>query len=104
MGQTEQYSEAFMLAAEFAAVQGGTPISRHEACFEGQVNDAWWFALNGHHEPKVCGRGVTVDPFTCYVEFNHWPAGHLDAGGGYLLAHASEDAFIEALQSRMEDV
>ncbi len=103
MGQTEQYPEAFMLAVEFAASEGGTPISKHEGCFEGQVDGAWWIALNGHAERKVCSRGVTVDPFTCYIEFNDWPAGHLDAGGGYVLVPANEDAFIGALQSRMED-
>lgn len=96
-----QLSEAFVEIGEFADSKGATPLNQHEGCWESDVDGIWWIALNGHSEGVVCSRGITVEPFNCYVEFNDWPAGHINPFGGVLVAGgaANEDSFIEALQA-----
>lgn len=92
---------AFALLADYGNRNGAAPLSKFEACWEKQIDDQWWIAMNGHLEPKKCSHGPEVKPFNCYVEFNGWPAGILDPFGGIIAAGdcANEDAFIDALKA-----
>lgn len=62
--------------------------------------------MNGHKTPMRCSHGIEVPPFSVYVQFNGWPAGILDAGGGVLAAGeaANEKNFIDALKKRLHGV
>jgi hypothetical protein len=92
---------AFALLADYSNKQGAAPLSKFENCWEKQIDEQWWIAMNGHDEPRKCSKGAEVEPCNCYVEFNGWPAGILDPFGGILAAGAvaNEDSFIEALKA-----
>lgn len=75
-------------------------------CWEHQVDERWWFAINPNREPVECGHGVKVLPFNIYVEFNGWPAGvfTLDGDGEFAAGEAAnEDAFIAALERAADE-
>lgn len=86
--------------AELSIALGVAPINNLDGCWEHQVDSHWWIALNGHKEPIKTSKGVEVEPFSCYVEFNGWPAGIFNPfGGGFAAGElANEDTFIEALE------
>lgn len=88
--------ESIVMLAERLGVEA---ISTLPGCWEVQVDERWWFAVNGHREPIACSKGPTVPPVHVYVEFNGWPAGILSPAGGEFAAGAAAnaDAFIAAL-------
>ena len=73
-------------------------------CWEYQIDEAWWIAVNGHKEPVSVfrpqhpGVPVSVPPFTAYIEYNGWPAGLIDPARGTMAAGegANQDAFMAA--------
>ncbi len=91
----------FILLADYGNKNGAAPLSQFEACWEKQIDEQWWIAMNGHQEPKACSHGNMVESFSCYVEFNGFPAGMIYPFGGILAAGsaANEDIFIEALKA-----
>lgn len=95
-----QVTEAFAEIAALAVRLGVIEINKLPGCWEHQVDERWWIAVNGHNEPVECSRGLKIDPFDCYIEFNGWPAGSLNPAGGIIAAGegANEDTFIEALK------
>lgn len=97
-------TEIFCAIVEHAAALGVRNIGEIAGCWEVELDDAWWFALNGHGEPTKCSKGTEVPPFTVYVEFNGWPAGLVDPHGGVLAAGdaANEDTFIAAIRAATE--
>jgi hypothetical protein len=94
-------SEAFMAVVDWSEALGAAPMNRHAGCWEHAVDERWWVAVNAHKEPVACSHGPEVPPFTCYVEFNGFPAGLINAYGGTIAAGsvANEDAFITALKA-----
>lgn len=93
-------SVAFHEIVELALRLGVRRINELPACWEHQVDEQWWVAVNGHREEIACSTGAKVPPFCAYVTFNEWPAGILHPDGGVLAAGAAanEDALIDALR------
>ena len=95
-------TEAFAEIAALANRLGIHDITRFPGCWEHQIDEHWWMAVNGHREKIACSSGEKVPPFSAYVRFNGWPAGVIDPAGGIIAAGevANEDAFIEALKAQ----
>jgi hypothetical protein len=98
---TTQLSEAFLEIANLGFRLGIESINKLPGCWEHQVDQHWWIAVNGHKEPIVCSAGATVLPYSAYVQFNGWPTGLIDPSGGIFAAGeaANEDNFINALKN-----
>lgn len=103
-----QVCEAFAVLAELCVKLDAAPANKHPGCWETQIDERWWVALNGHNESKPCTSGEVIKPFHCYITFNGWPAGVLTPYGGVIAAGecANEGAFIAAMRARIarEDV
>lgn len=84
--------------------EGVKNIREAEGCYEKEIDEQWWIAINPHDEKLKCSHGPVVEPFTMYVEFNGWPAGIVTMNGGMFAAGsaANEDAFIDALKRAAE--
>lgn len=95
----EQYSEVFMKIGELGFALGMRNINQLPGCWEHQVDEQWFIALNAHAEPTKCSKGTTVPAFTAYIEFNGWPAGIVNAHGGTIAAGeaANETTLIAAI-------
>lgn len=101
----DEVCEAFAVMAQLGNTVGAGPLSKHEACWEFQIDEQWKIAVNGHKEAKVCSLTTQpIEPFNCYVEYNGWPAGIIDPRGGILAAgsDANENTFIDAMKARIE--
>jgi hypothetical protein len=88
-----------------AGVLGVENITALPGCWEHQIDDQWWLALNGKKTPTKCSHGAEVPPFHFYVEFNGWPAGIFSIrGDGEFAAGsaANEDMFIAAVDAAVE--
>jgi len=90
--------------AQLGLTLGVHDLNKLSGCWEHQIDAKWWIALNPHRQKTRCSHGSDVPPFTLYVEFNGWPAGFVNAGGGVIAAGklANEDAFITAIDSAIE--
>lgn len=91
---------AFSLIAEWVLALGDRNLRELSGCWERQLDEQWWIALNGHPDPVACSENVLVPEFHAYIQFNGWPAGFLAPYGGQMAAGsaANEDALIEALR------
>lgn len=87
---------------KLALALGASSIKDLPGCWECEVDDQWWVAINGHDAPCKCSHGASVDPFTAYFEFNGWPCAMVAAWGGDILSGeaANEHALIAALAAR----
>ena len=99
-------AKAFVAVSEMAYRLGARKINQLPGCWEKQIDERWWVALNPHREPIKCSHGVEVQPFDCYVEYNGFPAGSFNAAGGFLAAGeaANEQSFIEACDNMAREV
>ncbi|MCI0366684.1 MAG: hypothetical protein L0219_22705 [Phycisphaerales bacterium] len=95
----EAMSEVAKLAAR-AGVGDGTGLP---GCWEYQIDDQWWIAVNCHSEQKTTSHGQTVPPIHCVIEYNGWPAGLINPYEGIIAAGsgANEDSFIAALKAAL---
>lgn len=98
---TDQICTAFVEVCEYSYAMGARDINKKPGCYESQVDDHWWFAINPHGETYKCSRGASVPGLHVYVEFNEFPAGIISAYGGVLAAGeaANEQTFIAALRA-----
>ena len=98
----DRISEAFVAVAELGFALGLRDIAKLDGCWEYQIDERWWIALNAHDQPVACSTGAEVEPFSIYVEFNGWPAGIFSAQGGVIAAGeaANEEAFLAALRAK----
>jgi hypothetical protein len=82
------------------------PLADIPECWEVEIDDRWFIAANGHTEKIRCSKGVTVDPFYFYVEFNGWPAGMVSPAGGEFAAgaEANTDTFIKAINEKISSI
>lgn len=92
--------EVMLAIADLCFARGEAPVNKYAGCWECEVDEHWWVALNGHLEPVACSRGPSVPQFSMYVEFNGWPAGIIDTGDGVIAAGelANEDTFLAAVR------
>jgi hypothetical protein len=91
--------EAFVRIAELGNALG-IVLNKLPGCWEHSIDERWRIAVNGHETPMLSSlSNVPVEPFTCYVEYNGWPAGLLTPCGGVIAAGscANEEEFIAAL-------
>ena len=95
--------EAFSKIVELLLAKGFKSIKDLPACAEIEIDERWWVAVNGHPEQTKCSKGTEVPPFTAYIEFNGWPAGCIDPGGGCMAAGAiaNEDELIAAIEAAL---
>ena len=91
--------DLFVLIATIAEHDGAAPLNERDGVWVRRLDDDWLIAVNGHLEPREY-EGVAVPPFTCYVEYNGWPAGMLTPFDGALAAgeSANLDTFATALR------
>jgi len=103
MGAMTQVCEAFAALAELCIALDAAPATKHERCWEQQIDERWWIAFNGHKEPVGCSDGSMVEPFHCYVKYCGWPAGVFAPWGGVIAAGeaANEEIFLAAVRARM---
>lgn len=103
-------AEPFALVLALANALGVSHINELPACWEHQVDEQWWIAVNGHPfaqkaTPPDAPAPLDVPPFHCVVTYNGWPAGLFDPRGGIIAAGdgANEFAFSEALRRVIRD-
>ena len=100
--------EVYVLLSELALSLKLAPLNQHfpNGCWEYQIDEHWWVALNGHQQNMKCSKGNEVRPFEAYIEFNGWPFGILDPYGGSMGAGtvANEKALLEALRQAIQKV
>ena len=91
----------FTAIMEYAEAKGVSKINALPGCWEVQVDEQWWFAVNGQKLPVTCSHGVEIEPFHCFVEYNGWPAGIFTPYGGEFAAGsaANEETFEAALKA-----
>jgi hypothetical protein len=93
-------SRVFSRACELAIAMGAIGINKLPGCYEHQVDEHWWFAINAHPESNDCSKSKGVPPMTIYLEFNGWPAGFVNSGGGRMVGDQKrEDSLIIALEA-----
>lgn len=97
-------AEAFVRVVELGLALNIKPLPEHDGCWEHEIDERWWIAVNGHDKPQLMRKHPNLSPlapYTIYVEFNGWPAGLLGIDGGCIAAGeaANERTFIEALLS-----
>ena len=96
--------DAFDAIVSMCERLGVARLNKFPACWEYQIDDHWWLAVNGHSIEMACSHGPKVPPYAAYLEFNGWTAGLIDQGGGIIVASdiANEDAFIAACDAVRE--
>ena len=97
-------SAAFIRICDLALELGVRAINGLPACWEHQVDEHWFIAVNGHGEAQKTSNGNAVPPFNCYIEFSGFPAGLITPYDGIIAAGsvANEDSFIAALERATE--
>lgn len=95
--------EIFDAIAQLAIQKGAAPLSKHEGCWEHEIDDQWWIAINGHKQEVACSKGPAVPPFHAYLEYNGWPAGIFSPMGGTICAGeaANERTLLDAVRARL---
>lgn len=102
MNEEPPIAQAFYEIALLGKRLGVENVGAMQGCWEHQIDDHWWIALNGHDTPTLCSKADNpIEPFTAYLEYNGLPAGIVDTYGGCFVRlgdRSGEDVFIEALQ------
>ena len=80
------------------------PMNKIVGCWELEVDEHWWIAVNGHQGPKDCSRDVSVPPYHAYIEWCGWPAGMVSPKDGIVAAgrEANYPALLQALDAHLE--
>jgi hypothetical protein len=96
-----RYCKAFILVGELAYRRGARNIRARPGCHKVEVDDEWTVHVNAHAESAEMEAGLTVPPLSMFVEYNGWPAGLIDSGGGIVAAgtSANEDKLCAALEA-----
>ena len=80
---------------------GAVSIKDLPGCWELQVDDHWFLAVNAHLESITCSTGANVEPGHAYVEYNGWPAGSVNIFGDGMFA-AGEAANLDTFRAACE--
>lgn len=99
--ESVQEKNVFLAICEYAESRGISRLNLNPGCWEVKLDDQWWFAVNPHRTDQECSMGVTVRPFTIYVQYNGFPAGVFSPKEGVFAAGsmANVDSFMAALES-----
>jgi len=95
----DQLSTAFYMVARLADKLGEAPIK--DKLWTHKLDDHWSIKINGFHEEKE-----SIPPYHMTIEFNGFPAGCVSPWEGVFAAgtEANEDAFIDAVIVKLEDL
>lgn len=100
---TAPLSEAMMAVADMMTALGRTHLNQHIGPAIHDVDEHWRVVLNPHREFVRYGEKAEIEipPFSCYIEFNGWPAGLINPYGGAIAAGslANEETFIAAVKA-----
>ena len=101
MGDDFPVSEAFATIVALAERLGVKRINELPSCWEHQIDEQWWVAINAHQQEIACSTGAPVPPFHAYVTFNEWPAGLFSPRGGTIVTGeaANEATLIAAVNA-----
>ena len=66
-------TELFSCVVDLGLALGVRDISKLEGCWEQQVDEDWWIALNGHPQAIKCSKDIEVEPATIWVEYKGFP-------------------------------
>lgn len=93
-------TEVFGLIATLGTALG-IRLDEQPALWDRQVDELWRIEVNGHDKPFPDHHGMPVQPFTCHLTYNGWPAGILGVDCGCIAAGAAanEDTLIAALKA-----
>ena len=93
--------EAFGVLAALGCAVGAERFAGSGECWEHQIDDQWFVAMNTSDAPIDCSHGPKVKPYHAFVEFNGFPAGSINPYGGIIAAGdaANEDSFIAAMRA-----
>lgn len=96
-------SAVFAGIGALASQLGVANIRELPGCWEIQIDEQWFIAVNGHKDERRCSKGARVPFAHAYVEYNGWPAGIINPYGGILAAGdcANEQALIAAIERRI---
>jgi hypothetical protein len=99
MEEVVEIPNVFARVIDLGIALGWNKIDQLPGCQHIRIDERWECWINPHREATECGTGGKVPPFSVYFQFNGWPAGVCDAGGGWLAAGriANEDALTAAL-------
>lgn len=77
-------SELFTVVCELAIKDGAAPLKEKfpGKCWEKQLNEQWFIAVNGNDAEVKCSKGVTVPPFHAYGERDGCPTFLCNPYGG----------------------
>jgi hypothetical protein len=79
---------------------GLDPISELPGCWEVQVDDRWWFAVNGLRYDAPCSRDILVPPKHLVVTWRQFPVATCSRYSGDWVNRpgVTEDDFIAAVR------
>ena len=87
--------------ADLANILGVSNIRNLSGCWEYQLSDDWWFAVNGHNESVKTSTGSDLLPYNCLVEYKGLPAGYFSPFEG-VFVFGKEDDFINAIDMKIK--
>jgi hypothetical protein len=101
-----EVSTVFAKICDLGLALGHTSIKDQPGCWEHQIDEHWWFAINPHDVSTECAGGTEVPPYTAYIKFCGWPFGLVCPAGGMFAkgALANENTLIEALNKAISAV
>lgn len=96
----DEISLLFVEIVDLAHHRGARNLSAMGKCWETDVDDSWWFAINATGKDLRCSKGVPVPARTAYVEFNGFPFALVSPWTGVTGCGevANEDSLIEAIR------
>lgn len=91
-------SGSFVAMMHMAERLGVKDMHRMKRCWELQVDEHWWIAVNGKPIAIKCSKGQEISPYHMYVEYDGNVAGLVNVKLGKFVAYkdANEKAFIDA--------
>jgi hypothetical protein len=90
----------FALIAQLADARGIRNLKDRPGCWEVELPDGWYFAVNGHGRDTTCSKGAAVPPYNAYVEWQGTPCAFINPHGGpFLGGDLGAEAFCDALQA-----
>jgi hypothetical protein len=99
----EPINLVFAGLSRLAAQAGVTAIDKLPGCWEIQIDEQWFVAVNGHETELRDSKGHRVPPYHAFLEYNGWPAGVINPFAGFIAAgeSANEETLIAAIEARL---
>lgn len=92
-------TEAYSCVVDLGLALGLRNVGQMNKCWEHQVDDDWWIALNPKPEPIKCSKDIEVPGGNIWIEYRGFPAGIIGFNDGRMVGDGTEDKFIEAVRA-----